>query len=238
MEKQITVWISAVLLLASLKFSEAKIISEYFEVGGKLTLRPTVKETITNILWKYNGNLLAEWVKNEVDLLYYDKYQNRTTLNTATGQLVINGMKKDDVGMYTVEINNKVHGQSYDVKWITRVPKPTVVFRPLTCGPDSESCSVTCDGKEPGSLSDAEPIQYSWKIGEKDWKTTTNDITVTSAETVSDEKISCRMTNPISQEDSELKKNPLFNVNPEDKKVQLIPHVINVIDLTVAVVIR
>uniref|UniRef100_A0A671XA93 Immunoglobulin V-set domain-containing protein n=1 Tax=Sparus aurata TaxID=8175 RepID=A0A671XA93_SPAAU len=126
MEKQITVWIGAVLLLASLNCSEAQVIPTYFEVGGTLDLRPTVTETITDILWKYNENLLAEWVKDEAELLYFDKYQGRTTLNTATGQLVINNMDKDDVGMYTVERNNRVHGQSYDVRWITRVPKPIV----------------------------------------------------------------------------------------------------------------
>lgn len=169
MEKQITVWISSVLLLASLNFSEAQVIPEYFEVGGKLTLRPTVTETITNILWKFNGNLLAEWVLGDAEPFYNDKYNGRTTLNTATGQLEINNMANDDVGWYTVEINNKIHGQSYVVKWITKVPKPIVLFRSLTCGPDSESCSVTCYGKEAGSLSDAEPIQYSWKMGEKDW---------------------------------------------------------------------
>uniref|UniRef100_A0A671W179 Ig-like domain-containing protein n=1 Tax=Sparus aurata TaxID=8175 RepID=A0A671W179_SPAAU len=205
MEKQITVWIGAVLLLAALNCSEAQVISEYFVVGSKLDLRPTVTETITDILWRYNGNLVAEWVQGEVELLYYDKYKDRTTLKTATGQLVINNMEKDDVGSYTVDINNKAHGQSYDVKWITRVRKPSVLLRTLTCGPDSESCLFTCEVKEADSLSDAGPIEYSWKIGEKDWKTTTNDITVTSdqTDTESIETISCRMKNPVSQEDSE-----------------------------------
>uniref|UniRef100_A0A671W3N5 Immunoglobulin V-set domain-containing protein n=1 Tax=Sparus aurata TaxID=8175 RepID=A0A671W3N5_SPAAU len=152
--KPITVWIGAVLLLASLNCSEAQIIRTYFEVGGNLTLRPTVTETITNILWRYNGNLLAEWVKNEVDLLYYDKYKGRTTLNTATGQLEINNMEKHDVGMYTVEINYKVHSQSYEVRWITRV-------------------------------------------------TTTKYSTVTSGQTETEpiKTVSCRMKNPVSQED-------------------------------------
>ena len=190
-----------------------------------------MNETITSIVWKINGNLVAEWVKDAIELDYYDKYKGRTTLNTATGQLVITKMQKDDVGSYTVEINTKVHIQSYDVKWITRVPKPIVVFRSLTCGQNSENCSVTCDVKEPASLRDAEPIQYSWKMGEKDWKTMTKDVNITSAqnETESIETISCRMKNPVSQEDSEPLENPLYtglksggiNVNPEVWKVHL-----------------
>ncbi|XP_036980839.1 SLAM family member 7-like [Acanthopagrus latus] len=223
MEKQITVWFGAGLLLAGLNFSQAQVIPTYFEVGGKLDLRPTVTETITNILWKFNGNVLAEWVKDQVELFYYEKYKDRTTLNTTTGKLVIGKMGKDDAGVYTVEINNKVHGQSYNAKWITRVTKPTVVFRPLTCGNESESCSVTCDGKEPESLTDAEPIDYSWKIGEKDWKMMKKDITITSAETETESirEISCRMKNPVSQEDSEPKVNPLFKLKPEVWKVHL-----------------
>ena len=212
MEKQITVWISSVLLLASLNFSQAQRIPEYFEDGGTITLGPTVSETIGSIVWKFNGNLVAEWVKDAIELDYYDKYKGRTTLNTATGQLVITKMQKDDVGSYTVEINNKVHSQSYDVKWITRVPKPTAVFRPLTCGPDSESCSVTCEGKEAASLSDAEPIQYSWKIGDKAWETKTMEVTITRDQTQKEsiKTISCRMENRVSQEDSGLTVNPMY----------------------------
>nr|AIT82998.1 CD48 antigen [Sparus aurata] len=216
MEKQITVWISSVLLLASLNFSQAKVISTYFEVGGKLTLRPTVTETIDNILWKYNGNLLAEWVKGEVELLYYDKYKGRTTLNITSGQLEINNMVKDDVGSYTVEINNKVHGQSYDVKWITRVRKPSVVLRTLTCGPDSGSCLFTCEVKEADSLRDAEPIEYSWKMGEKAWETMTKDVNITSDQTKKEsiKTVSCRISNPVSLEDSQLKENPMYTEPP------------------------
>ncbi|XP_073337584.1 CD48 antigen-like [Pagrus major] len=211
MEKQITFWLGAVLLWAALDCSQARqVIPSYFEVGGNLELRPTVTETITNILWKYNGNLLAEWVKDEVELTYYDKYKGRTTLDPVSGRLEVRNMNKGDQGLYTVEINNRVHDQSYTVKVITKVPKPSVELRTLTCNPDSEKCLLSCDGKEPESLTEAEPIEYSWKMGDKDWKKMTKDITITSAETRHDKTITCRMKNPVSQEESEPVNNPVY----------------------------
>ncbi|XP_073337587.1 uncharacterized protein [Pagrus major] len=215
MEKQITFWLGVVLLWAALDCSQAGVIPSYFEVGGNLELRPTVTETITNILWKYNSYLLAEWVKDEVNLTYYDKYNGRTTLDPVSGRLVIKNLNKADEGLYTVEINNRVHDQSYTVKVITKVPKPSVVVRTLTCNPDSEKCLLSCDGKEPESLTEAEPIEYSWKMGEKDWEKMTKDINITSAETRHVKTISCRMKNLVSQKESEPVKNP---VNQEDSE--------------------
>ncbi|GLD69703.1 pregnancy-specific beta-1-glycoprotein 1-like protein [Lates japonicus] len=45
-----------------------------------------------------------------------------------------------------VEINMRVQNQSYKVEVMETVPKPTVVFRPLVCSHNSESCSLTCNG--------------------------------------------------------------------------------------------
>ncbi|XP_073337617.1 T-lymphocyte surface antigen Ly-9-like [Pagrus major] len=210
MEKRITFWLGAVLLWAALDCSQAGVIPSYFVVGGNLELRPTVTETITNILWKYNGNLLAEWVKDEVELTYYDKYNGRTTLDPVSGRLEVTKMIKGDQGLYTVEINNRVHDQSYDVKSITKVPKPSVVVRTLTCNPESESCLLSCDGKDPETLKEAEPIEYSWKMGDKDWEKKTKDVTITSAETGQDKTITCRMKNPVSEQDSETVTNPMY----------------------------
>ncbi|XP_042288475.1 SLAM family member 9-like [Thunnus maccoyii] len=183
----------------------------FFGEGGELLLRPSFSEDITSILWKHNINLVAEWVKDIVDLQYYGDFKGRTTLNSTTGSLEITHMSPADSGVYSVEINDKVQPERYTAKVIERVPKPDVLVGPLICNPELEQCTLTCEG----NITGAEPVTYSWKNGGEEWKDgkkvrdITNDETTSSVET-----FSCRMKNPISEEESKPKRNPFFKTEP------------------------
>ncbi|TNN73564.1 hypothetical protein EYF80_016159 [Liparis tanakae] len=169
-----------VLLLAALSRAVAgdDVTPVYFTDGGELMLNVTRSDTkpIQNILWKFNGNLLAEWVQDKVPLELYGAFIGRTDLNIADARLAVRDMSKADTGAYSVEINSKVHAQSYDAKWIKVLSQPEVVIRPLTCSAVSKSCTLSCeaDTKEAG------PVTYSWKMGGNQLNVSTKDMEINS----------------------------------------------------------
>ncbi|XP_074503202.1 SLAM family member 9-like [Sebastes fasciatus] len=199
-----------VLLMAVLNVAvtEDTVTKMYFEDGDSLTLevRPAYTTPIINILWKFNGNLLAEWVKDLVPLGYYPRIEGRANLTIETGQLIINNMSKNDEGVYSVGINDRVQSESYHAKFIKKVQKPKVVVRPLICGADFESCKFSCDS----DTTEAEPITYSWKMGGGEWKVLGKDINITSTKDSGVKTFTCRMKNPVSQEESDPEPNPLY----------------------------
>ncbi|XP_070834411.1 uncharacterized protein [Chaetodon trifascialis] len=208
--KMAVFWPVTVLLLAVLGSAKAEDGDKpsYCLLGGKLTLvlGPTGSERITSILWKYKSDLLAEWVENVVPLVYYEPFKGRATLDISTGRLEVTKMSEADLGLYTVEINNKVQGQRYLAKAIEKVPKPLVWIQPVGCNPTSVNCTLRCDG----DTSKAEPVTYSWKKGDGAWEKLGKEINIIKSETGHVETFSCRMKNPVSEEESEPKDNPLF----------------------------
>uniref|UniRef100_A0A4W6BR84 Ig-like domain-containing protein n=1 Tax=Lates calcarifer TaxID=8187 RepID=A0A4W6BR84_LATCA len=134
------------------------------------------------------------WLNNEFE--YYGAFNGRTTLDPATGELVVKNVAVADAGLYTVEINSNVQSQKYQVEVMKKVPKPTVLFRPLTCSQTSASCSLTCDGE----TKDAGTVTYSWKEDDREWKQGEKDKTIENNEEIKKVKIfSCQMKNTISE---------------------------------------
>ncbi|XP_039994557.1 SLAM family member 9-like isoform X2 [Xiphias gladius] len=192
----------SVLLLNS---ASAQNTNVFFPEGGTLNLSLPVSEALSSVLWKHNGNLVVEMVNS--DLEYYGRFENRTTLNQNTGRLEIKNITEADSGSYSVEINNKVQSQGYDVTVLKKVPKPEVVVRPLTCAPALERCSLSCEGDTRGDGT----VTYSWKQGDGEWKQEERSITIANSEEIKGVKtFSCRMNNPVSEAESEPHQNPLF----------------------------
>ncbi|XP_039889741.1 uncharacterized protein LOC120734814 [Simochromis diagramma] len=202
----------AVLLLAASSFTQAQTVEKYFKVGDTVVLNPQqVSGPIYSIVWKYDKNLLAEWEKGLIDLTYYSKFKGRTTLNTDTGVLEIRDMTAADTGVYSVEINNQVQSRVHQAVRIKAAPRPVVSVRPLLCNSTSESCTLSCDG----DVSAAGPVEYSWKIGDGEWKQSgTNMEIINNEETQRVTNFSCRMKNPVSARDSKPLPNPLFQMPP------------------------
>ncbi|XP_037637721.1 SLAM family member 9-like isoform X2 [Sebastes umbrosus] len=193
------------LLVLNVAVTEDTVTPVYFTDGGDLTLkvRPPLPDHINIIVWLFNDNLLAEWVE---DKSYNLRLKGRANLTTETGQLIINKMSKEDEGVYSVEINNRVQSERYQAKLIKKVQKPKVWLRPLICGADFESCGFSCDS----DTTEAEPITYSWKKGDGEWEVSGKDITITSTDDSGMKTFTCRMENPVSREESDPEHNPLY----------------------------
>ncbi|XP_074501504.1 CD48 antigen-like [Sebastes fasciatus] len=186
------------LLVLNVALTKNTVTPVYFTDGGDLTLkvRPAFPGHINNIVWIFNGNLLAEWEEDEG---YYLRIKGRTNLTIETGQLIINKMSKDDEGVYSVGINDRVQSERYQAKLIKKVQKPKVVVRSLVCEADSENCRLSCDS----DTTEAEPITYSWKKGDGEWKVSGKDITITNKDDSGGKTFTCRMENPVSREESD-----------------------------------
>ncbi|XP_060896370.1 uncharacterized protein LOC132975673 [Labrus mixtus] len=197
------------LLFAALDVSSADNKMAYFKIGGELNLKPDFSDAIRNILWKLKGDLVAEWVKDAVPLDYYGRFEGRTTLDLNTGQLTMKNLSKNDEGLFSFEINNKIQPVSYTSKAIEEVPKPTVVTQPLTCQSQSQldKCGLSCYGE----IKEAGPVTYSWKEGDGVWKEKKeSNISITKTDSATIKTFSCMMKNPISEKQSDPKNNPFY----------------------------
>lgn len=209
MEKFVAVFaVLVALLAANVSVSEAQTVDTYFKAGGDLQLSPVpVSEKIFSIVWKYDKNLLAEWVKESINLTYYSKFKVRSKLDIVTGVLTVRNMTSGDKGVYSVEINNQVQSQVYQTVEIQEVPEPTVELQPLVCNSTSGSCRLICHG----DVANAGPVSYFWKKDDGGWEPERTDRKELSIEERNNVKtFTCRMKNPVSVKDSKPYTNPLY----------------------------
>uniref|UniRef100_A0A669D4L9 Ig-like domain-containing protein n=1 Tax=Oreochromis niloticus TaxID=8128 RepID=A0A669D4L9_ORENI len=198
-------------VVANVSFCQAQTVEKYIKVGETLQLSPQpVSAEITSILWKYDKYLLAEWVKDAIDLTYYSKFKVRTTLNTTTGVLEIRNMTAADTGLYSVEINNQVQSQVYQTVEIEDVPQPEVILQPLACD-RSSTCGLKCYG----DITNAGPVTYSWKKDDGEWEEGQDRRDLSKLEKDSVKTFTCRMKNPVSQKESKPFQNPFHQEKPE-----------------------
>ncbi|XP_038835471.1 carcinoembryonic antigen-related cell adhesion molecule 5-like [Salvelinus namaycush] len=174
----------------------------YHKVGGELALKldkSTVPDSNTSILWKHGKNKVAERDKDFGGLDIYGAFKERTTLDQNTGELRISGLMKTDSGVYSVEFNSKLLDKTYTLSVIKAVPKPTITS---SCNPDKTSCTLTCEG----DTTDAEPVTYSWKVGEGAWEDLDKQRNVSKSDTgksTNGYKYICKLNNSVSEEVSE-----------------------------------
>ncbi|XP_042152717.1 uncharacterized protein LOC112266358 isoform X22 [Oncorhynchus tshawytscha] len=169
----------------------------YLKVGGELVLTPdksTVPDSIISVLWKHGKNKVAEWDQGFGGLDIYASFKERTTLDNTTGELRISGLKNTDSGVYSVEFNSKLLDKTYKLSVIKAVPKPTITS---SCNPDKTSCTLTCEG----DTTDAEPVTYSWKKGERAWEDLDKQLSVSKS--TNGIKYTCKLSNAVSSQVSE-----------------------------------
>uniref|UniRef100_A0A3Q3W6I9 Ig-like domain-containing protein n=1 Tax=Mola mola TaxID=94237 RepID=A0A3Q3W6I9_MOLML len=186
-----------VLLLLATRTSDSASIERIFPVDGTimLTPNPPVTEMITRIVWKHGVNLLAEGMDGK--LYYFNRFTGRATLNITNGVLTVTNARLSDSASYEVEVNNKIQELRYDVKVIREVPKPSVSPKPLTCGPKSDRCDLTCEGDTSG----AEPVSYSWMKGGVEWNQQAKKVEIKNTKDMAGVKtFSCEMKNNVSSE--------------------------------------
>lgn len=211
MEKHGVFLLLVVLPLAAISSALAESKRVYVAVGDKIELTPAppIPESIYRIFWKHGANLVAEWTNRE--FTYYGAFKNNNTKLEENGRLEITNASKNESRVYDVEVNNKAQDLRYDVIVIGKVPKPKVRVAPLSCDANSNNCKLICDV----STEDAEPVSYSWKMGNGDWKESTKDMVIGN-ETEHVKSFSCRIKNPVSVNESDHKDNPFFKVMPTD----------------------
>ncbi|XP_071186080.1 cell adhesion molecule CEACAM5-like isoform X2 [Salvelinus alpinus] len=174
----------------------------YHQVEGELVLTPdksTVPDSITSIVWKHGKDKVAEWDKDFGGLDIYEAFKERTTLNQTTGELRISGLMKTDSGVYSVEFNSKLLDKTYKLSVIKAVPKPTITS---SCNANKTSCTLTCEG----NTTDAEPVTYSWKVGERASDVVDKQMIVSKSDSgklANGYKYTCKLNNTVSEEVSE-----------------------------------
>uniref|UniRef100_A0A674BEJ1 Ig-like domain-containing protein n=1 Tax=Salmo trutta TaxID=8032 RepID=A0A674BEJ1_SALTR len=169
------------------------------KVGGELLLTPdksTVPDPITSILWKHGKNKVAEWDNDFGGLDIYAAFINRTALDQTTGELRISGLMKTDSGVYSVQFNSKLFDKTYKLSVIKAAPKPTITS---SCNVNKTICTLTCEG----DTTDAEPVTYSWKVGEGAWEVIGKQLIVFKSDTgksTNSYKYVCKLNNSVSGE--------------------------------------
>ncbi|KAF3841767.1 hypothetical protein F7725_023718 [Dissostichus mawsoni] len=201
----------SLLVLASLRSASTE--EHFIKEGGSVTLelRPAPSGPITIIQWKFQDSILAEWVK---DVLPLTHNRENIFLDKVTGRLAMEKMTKaeEDVPKPKIWIlvsekesdplPNRLlpesSGEGYEVVLIKVVPKPSIWVSPLTCSPESDQCTLTCEGNTTG----VEPVTYSWKIGDGNWTESERDMIVIKGEHGHLKTFTCKMKNPVSEEES------------------------------------
>ncbi|MEQ2253862.1 hypothetical protein ILYODFUR_036924 [Ilyodon furcidens] len=184
---------------------------KYFEIGGKLVLRPEFSGPINNIIWKHKGNIVAEWIKDKVPLEYLGDLKGRSELDLTTGTLTVSNMLKAHDGLFTVEINEKVLPGSFNAVEIKNLnqTKVEVIIRPLTCSSEASNCTMDCGD----DFGDGQPVQYFWKNGEAGkWENgEKRKVIINDEETWSFKSFTCKAKNRISEKESDPLENPFFS---------------------------
>ncbi|GLD66602.1 SLAM family member 5 [Lates japonicus] len=171
----------------------------YGEVGGEVVLSPgSVTGPITNIMWKHDTDIAMGWFDGDTEA--YRQFAARGSLNASTGQLKITGLTRNDSGIYTPEINNKVTSKT-QLRVISPVSKPTISVQ---CDDQRTHCNWTCEG----ATEDAEPITYSWVAFDAGENISTKERTITET---TEAVYRCTLQNPVSHKGSELVRNPLYS---------------------------
>ncbi|KAG5267730.1 hypothetical protein AALO_G00225010 [Alosa alosa] len=174
----------------------------YCPLGGEVTLNSVEKPAaLSSIEWIFNSSdSIVLWKNNT--LHFYRGFQNRTYLNTETGQITVGSLTAEDDGVYSARINNRGLAKIYQLKVIAPVSKPTI-----TSSCSATVCVLTCK---------TESAKVQWWIGGV-WQEGSANLTV-EKEVNEDQSFSCRVSNPVSSETSDhIFVNNLFHYAPVSK---------------------
>lgn len=194
--------VGAVLLCFGLNFVRAKTEDAYFVLGKTLVLGPPGTYTIDGVEWRHNDDIAAEWSKGG-SVEYYRNFKGRTVLDTETGVLTISSMTKDELGVYTLEINSKRLDVQYTAKAIEEIKHVDLWVRPK-----GDLRELSCNG----NVTKAGPVTYWWDIfGNGTWFQWEQKLDIENNETTQRVKtFSCKIRNPVGEMKSEPRVNPFY----------------------------
>ncbi|KAG7500019.1 SLAM family member 9-like [Solea senegalensis] len=199
------------MMMMMLMFDSCRAEDINVAVGGTIILSPQTAPS-GDIGWKHGGNQVLEYEGGELEL--FNIFLNRTELDRVTGQVKISQVKKAHSGTYVLYVGNVEQPEKYHVSVLDKVRKPTVVSKTLVCLPQSASCNFNCLSDVTG----AGPVHYSWKVGDV-WSLEQKSASFVLNNTEATRKakdIFCRISNPVSTEESDAFKQPF-----EDQEVHV-----------------
>ncbi|XP_046902245.1 protein IWS1 homolog A-like isoform X5 [Hypomesus transpacificus] len=134
--------------------------AEHGKLGGKITLVPTVKGQMDEILWKHKGNKVVEFDGSQNK--EFGSYVGRTVLDFVTGELIISALTTEDSGHYELEahINNLLKYSQHQVEVIAEVAQPTIICVLNDTKTTASMATLQCNADPQDQQS---PMTYSWE---------------------------------------------------------------------------
>ncbi|XP_054483308.1 uncharacterized protein LOC129116440, partial [Anoplopoma fimbria] len=168
---------------------------KYALKGGKVLLLPDIAGHPDGILWKHNGNKVAEFNGQEQEV--YHPYENRITLGWASAELDITDLRFEDSGDYELEvdINKGLHRSLYKLQVIDKVANPTISCEMNDGGSSNISGNLVCSAepRRPQSL-----IKFEWTT--RGIIQPGPNLQISLGDQHDDEEYSCNVSNPLSSE--------------------------------------
>ncbi|XP_048835015.1 uncharacterized protein LOC125709963 isoform X2 [Brienomyrus brachyistius] len=160
-------------------------------VGGNVTLKPSVDQSISSITWKRGQDKAAEWDKMlHIDYYTICKTEPRCQLNHSTGELTIMKLKPNEKLNLSAEINGMAAKSFFTVIALGHVSKPSVG---INC--TNNQCDLVCEGN------DKEYTSYYWMENNK--AIHSKNLTVYKSDKL-DKTYRCEANNILSSEKSDL----------------------------------
>ncbi|XP_028810036.1 uncharacterized protein LOC114764513 isoform X3 [Denticeps clupeoides] len=124
----------------------------YVETNGGFLLLPHISGVKEDIFWKHNHNKMVEWNRMRPGISEYLQFQQRTQLNTETGDVTVTGVTTADRGLYEAEItvNRKIKRFTQQVDVIDPVRNTRI-----SCDVTGSTVTLVCEADGP-------LLSYSW----------------------------------------------------------------------------
>ncbi|XP_062397549.1 uncharacterized protein LOC134087807 isoform X3 [Sardina pilchardus] len=144
------IWAISFLFYTCLSVTWSNVL--FAQTNGNITLKTSITQGIQEILWKFQGNKVADW--DELSgVTDYLQFKRRTYLVRETGDLTIFSLKSEDSGSYEGEliINGNIHTVKHDLSIIDPGSKSNIICKII----DDDNAILLCQAEGPH-------LSYSW----------------------------------------------------------------------------
>ncbi|XP_042190392.1 carcinoembryonic antigen-related cell adhesion molecule 1-like isoform X2 [Callorhinchus milii] len=144
--------------LISVSASIQKVYTEYRMVNQDISFSFKSPKGTIEIVWKFRHDKIVDWSDLSKEPVYYQPYRGRTVINKNT--LSINELRKEDVGIYTLEYTFE-DGNTEEFKYNLTVLDP--LSKPkITCNGNLSVVHMICN-KNVTSNEDLVKIKWIYK---------------------------------------------------------------------------
>ncbi|RVE75043.1 hypothetical protein OJAV_G00012850 [Oryzias javanicus] len=167
--------------------------------GSTVVLSPDLVEAqVNSIRWKYGDGVIADWYGQRVP--FYRSFKDRCSLNTKTGELIINYVGLEQSGVYTPEINSRTLA-AVKLQVFSPVPKPSIT---MSCNSEQTQCTLTCTFNRTEDLGN---VEVFWILDSRREKGG-SELNITKE--TKEKTFICSLNNSVSSENSNKLQNPFL----------------------------